>query len=266
MFTTMNCLCATRSVAGVLLTLATLLAQPWTSALAAPAAATEEATEEIYLDEPTVVPPPVVVTAGKLQDKYEDGALRLEREVRKMSDDSLVNHGTFVEYYPNGQKFAEGTYDSGIHDGTWSFWHDNGQLCKTVTFKKGRADGSWEVFRADGTLQAKKSYKDSKRDGLWVSYHDDGKTPLAEENYVDGKREGVSRSYFANGKPQREIAYKNDLPDGLFTEWDESGRKVGEVNFKAGKKHGALIQYRPDGTVIEQMYDEGRLINEGADG
>ena len=38
-----------------------------------------------------------------------------------MSDDQLVNHGEYTEYYPNGQKFAEGNYDNGVHDGTWSY-------------------------------------------------------------------------------------------------------------------------------------------------
>jgi antitoxin component YwqK of YwqJK toxin-antitoxin module len=224
-----------------------------------PASSTKS--DAIYLEEPTAFPPPVVVQSGPLEDKYEDGKVRIRREVRKMSDDTLVNHGAFLEFYPNGQKFVEGAYESGVHHGTWTYWHDNGQICKSIVFKQGRADGAWEVYRADGTLQAKKSYKDNKRDGLWVTYHDDGKTPLAEETYVNGVREGLSRAYFANGKTQREVIYKNNLPDGLFTEWDESGRKVAEVEFKDGKKHGRFVMYRADGRVIEQQYEDGRLLS-----
>jgi antitoxin component YwqK of YwqJK toxin-antitoxin module len=258
--TTMSCSRVKHFVEATAVAAAMVFAQDAARVLAAPA----PASDVIYLDEPAIIPPPVFVTAGKLQDKYEDGAIRLEREVRKMSDDSLVNHGAYIEYYPNGQKFAEGNYDNGVHDGTWTFWHDNGQICKTVTFNKGRADGTWEVFRADGTLQAKKSYKDAKREGQWVTYHDDGKTILTEENYVGGKRNGVSRSFFSNGKPQREIGYKDDQFDGQFVEWDETGRKVGEINFKLGKKHGPLIQYRPDGQTIEKMYNDGKLVTESA--
>jgi hypothetical protein len=77
--------------------------------LAQDAAATTTNSDPIYLDEPTVVPPPVVVTSGPLEDKYDDGKIRIHREVRKMSDDTLVNHGAFIEYYPNGQKFVEGS-------------------------------------------------------------------------------------------------------------------------------------------------------------
>jgi antitoxin component YwqK of YwqJK toxin-antitoxin module len=216
--------------------------------------------DEIYLDELDPIPPPVVVTSGKVQDKYEDGTVRIDREVLKLSDDQLVNHGVFTEYYPNGQKFAEGSYKNGVHDGSWTFWHDNGQVCKTVTFRDGRADGTWEVFRADGTLQAKRTYKGNLRDGEWVMYHPDGKTVRLVDTYASGVREGPSRLYYPNGQMQREMIFKNNLIDGVMTEWDESGRKLAEVNFTAGQRHGKFILYQPDGTTVEQMYENGRLL------
>jgi antitoxin component YwqK of YwqJK toxin-antitoxin module len=217
--------------------------------------------EPIYLDEPEPVPPPVVVSSGKVGEKYESGELRIEREVLKMSDDQLVNHGKFTEFYPDGTKFAEGTYENGVHNGTWSFWHKNGQLCKIVNFKQGLADGSWQVFRDDGTLLSEKTYVNNARSGLWKAYFEDGKTVKVEENFVNGLREGVSRAYFSNGRPQREVYFKAGQLDGLTTEWDESGRKVGEVNFKEGKRHGQFVIYRADGTQMVQTYEMGRLIS-----
>ncbi|HYO25630.1 MAG TPA: toxin-antitoxin system YwqK family antitoxin [Lacipirellulaceae bacterium] len=233
-------------------------------AQAAGAPGAPQATDPIYLPEPEPQPAPVEVTSGRLPETYEDGTKRTEREVLKLSDDSIVNNGAYVEYFPNGTKFAEGRFDHGVHDGAWSFWHDNGQLCKTVNFIKGMADGAWDVFRADGTLEAKKSYKNNKRDGQWFLYHEDGKTPKVEENYVDGLRDGVSRFYYADGKLQRELHFKNNQMDGPFTEWDAAGRKVAEVNFREGKRHGKLTMHRPDGTTIDQTYDNGRLLREPA--
>lgn len=226
--------------------------------------AASPAAPEVYLDEPDPAPPPVVVANGKVQDKYDDGAIRIEREVLKLSDDQLVNHGLFTEYYPNGQKFAEGSYKNGVHDGPWTFWHDNGQVCKTVTFVAGRADGSWEVYSAEGALQAKRGYKNNLRDGEWVVYHADGKTPRSEETYVEGEREGPSRLYFANGQLQREVNYKDNLLDGAMTEFDESGRKLAEVHFAKGQRHGKFVLYRPDGTTVEQTYENGRLVSVGS--
>jgi antitoxin component YwqK of YwqJK toxin-antitoxin module len=200
-----------------------------------------------------------------LTDNYPDGAVRVVREVVKLSDDQLVNHGKFTEYYANGQKFAEGSYDHGVHDGQWTFWHEKtSQICKVVNFKQGRADGSWDVFREDGTLQAKRTYKDNLRDGVWLIYHEDGKTPRIEETYKDGLRNGVSRAYFPDGKVQREMTFKNNELDGLMTEWDQAGRKTGEVNLKNGKRDGKFILYRPDGTKTEYMYKDGRLLTGGS--
>jgi antitoxin component YwqK of YwqJK toxin-antitoxin module len=224
--------------------------------------AATDAVDEIYLEEPPAIPPPVEVRAAALKDEFADGGIRVEREVLLLSDDQVINHGRYAEYYPGGQgqKFSEGTYDHGVHTGPWSFWHPNGQLCKTVTFKNGRADGTWDVFRPDGTLLAKKSYKENEHDGVWLQYHADGKTLKIEETFVDGLRNGVSTAYFANGKPQRAAEFKDGLLDGHMTEWDESGRKLGEMDFKAGKLDGHFVLYRADGTTIEQDYSEGRLL------
>ena len=118
---------------------------------------TAKASEQVLLDEPTPAPEPTVAQEGPVSDKYADGKVRVERNIRLLSDNQVVNHGKFTEYYQNGQKFSEGNFDSGVHDGPWSYWHDNGQLAKTVTFKKGAPDGVWEVFRADGTLQERQT-------------------------------------------------------------------------------------------------------------
>ena len=44
----------------------------------------------------------------------------------------------------------------------------------------------------------------------------------------------------------------------------ESGRKLGEVTLKDGKRDGKFILYRPDGTTIEHEYKDGRLVTESA--
>jgi hypothetical protein len=92
-----------------------------------PAAAQEAASlteEAVYLDEPAPAPKPAEVGQGPVKEEYEPGKVRVERVVKKMSDDTFVNHGKYVEYYRNGQKFAEGTYENGVHEGPWSFWHE----------------------------------------------------------------------------------------------------------------------------------------------
>ncbi len=222
-----------------------------------------KAEDGVYLDEPAAAPEPSVVQEGPAKEEYEPGKMRVERTVRKMSDDQIVNHGKFTEYYRNGQKFAEGAYDSGVHEGPWSFWHENGQLSKTVNFKKGVPDGAWEVFRADGTLLSKRGYKKGLREGTWVAYLEDGKTRAIEQTYVDGKLNGEVTVYFKSGKPRVKSMFKDNLRDGQFTEWYESGDKLVDANYVAGELEGKLIRYAADGTTTEETYKDNVRVQPG---
>ncbi len=222
--------------------------------------AAKAAPEAVYLDEPTPAPEPTVAQEGPISEKYNDGKVRVERNIRLLSDNQVVNHGKYTEYYRNGQKFAEGNFDGGAHDGEWSYWHDNGQLAKTVTFKKGAPEGEWEVFRPDGTLQAKKGYKAGKREGSWIIYYEDGKTPKIEQNFVDGKLVGPRKTYFASGKPRQEATFVDGVLDGVMTEWDEAGRKLAEATFAKGKLHGKLSRWAADGSVSEQVYEDNKPV------
>jgi len=216
--------------------------------------------EPVYLEEPTPTPEPTAVREADLTDKYEDGAIRIERHVKQLSDNQIVNHGKFTEYYRDGKKFAEGNFDNGVFEGPWSYWHTNGQLAKTVTFSKGAPNGSWESFRADGSLLAKKAYKMNKREGNWVLYYEDGKTPKIEQIYADGMLSGPRVTYHPNGKPRQKANFVSNQLDGQMEEWDEAGRKFAEANFKAGKLDGKLIRWNADGSVIEQTYRENEIV------
>ena len=219
----------------------------------------------IYLDEPTPVPEPSVAQEGPVNEKYDDGKPRVDRQVRILSDNQVVNHGKYTEYYRNGQKFTEGNFDNGVHEGPWSYWHDNGQLAKTITYKQGAPDGQWEVFRADGTLQSKKGYKAGQRDGSWKIYFEDGKTPKIEQTYTAGKLEGPRKTFFASGKPRQESNFTDGLLDGPMTEWDESGRKVGEAKFEKGMLNGTLVRWAADGSSSEQNYKDNKLVTPGGE-
>ena len=218
----------------------------------------------VLLDEPEPTPRPTVVTQGKREEKYPGGAVRVQREVVLMSDDQVINHGKYTEFYANGQKFSEGNYVNGVHDGDWSFWHDNGQLAKKVTFKQGRAEGAWEAHRADGSLAAKKTYKDNLREGTWVMYYDDGKTPKVEQTYVASQLNGPRKTYFENGKLWQQAEYKDGKLEGTVTEWNDKGDKVAEASFSGDKLNGKLIRWSSEGEKTEQTFKDNKLISTSA--
>lgn len=205
-------------------------------ALAPVLVAQESESDHVYLEELGKEPPASIIRHQKAQSKYEDGQLRLEREVALLSDDTVVNDGAYIEYYPDGQKFCEGKYDNGVITGEWQYWHPNGQLRKTVIFENAKPNGKIEMFRPDGTLEAVQSFKNGVRNGEWSIYYDDGKTPQFKTNFTDGKLDGERITFYSDGTVKQKSVFAAGLLDGLVEEFDESGKKVGEATFEKGQR------------------------------
>lgn len=219
----------------------------------------------IFLDEPETPPPAALVEKRVDNDKYPDGKVRYEREIARYSDDRFVADGFYREFYPNGEKFAEGQYKNGHQDGAWTYWHDNGQVQRTVTYKEGQPDGSWEVHGADGAVVAKRGYKDGKRDGTWIAYDETGKQPLREEVYTDGKASGTWKIWFPSGQLRTEVNLRDGVRHGALNEWDEKGNKLKEFNLVDGKLDGIATQWGADGQKVVQKYDHGKLLKEDSE-
>jgi len=193
---------------------------------------------EIYLDEPEKEPPPKIMREDISKEKYDDDKIRVERGVAFLSDDQVVSHGKYVEYYRDGQKYSEGTHDMGLHVGLWKYWYPNGQICKSVTFKAGKPHGTWDVYRPDGSRELTKNYENGLRQGLWLSYFEDGEKHKVELTYDKGKIEGERIIYYENGQIRQKVPFENGLVHGTITNWDENGKKVSETKFEHGKPIG----------------------------
>jgi antitoxin component YwqK of YwqJK toxin-antitoxin module len=216
----------------------------------------------IFLDEPETPPPAALVEKRVDTEKYEDGSVRIERQIARYSDDHFVADGFYREFYPNGQKFTEGQYKDGLQDGTWTYWHDNGKEQRVVNYKNGQPDGQWDVLNPEGYVVAKRGYKDGKRDGTWVVYDETGKQSLREEAYTAGKANGIWKVWFPSGQLKTQVGIKDGVRNGTFAEWDEKGTPRYELNFVDGKLEGAATLWGADGQKVNQQYKDGKLLKE----
>ena len=217
----------------------------------------------IYLDEPEVIAAPTVVRREVVPpERYEDGTVRVEREVAYYSDNHVEADGAYREFYPNGKLFVEGQYRRGRQEGEWTFYFDNAQINRKSLFNNGQPDGAWDVFRADGTLAAKRSFKSGVRDGEWITYDETGKKPLREEHYVSGKADGIWKVWFPSGKQQQQAGFKEGQRHGATVEWNENGEKMIEINYANNKLDGTAMRRLTDGRTIVQQYKDGRLISQ----
>lgn len=216
----------------------------------------------IFLDQPETPPPASFVEKRVDTEKYENGKIRHEREIARYSDNRFVADGFYREFYPNGEKFAEGQYKNGKQIGKWTFWHENGKESRTVNYTNGQPDGTWDILNADGAVIANRSYKQGKRDGTWVIYDKTGKQTLREEVYSDGKPNGTWKVWYPNGQMKTQIGIKDGERDGEAIEWDEKGNKRAELTYVAGKVHGTATAWAADGRKVVQQYDQGKLVKE----
>ena len=215
----------------------------------------------VYLPESEPPPPPRRVESRVVKENFPNtDTPRFERGVVKFSDDSVVSDGPHKEYYSSGQLHVEGVFKLGRASGSWTYYHPNGKVAKQVTYRDGRPDGDVNVYNEDGQLIKKRSYVDGQRSGTWEKYTADGTQKLLEQSYVDGMLEGVVKAWYSNGQLRQESTFVAGKREGLATEWTLAGDKRAELNFKAGKRDGEATVWQRDGRVLEQTYEEGRLV------
>lgn len=216
----------------------------------------------LFLDEHDA--PPTATFVGKVVDtqKYADGKVRTEREIAKYSDNRLVAEGFYREYYPNGEKFAEGQYEQGRQTGKWTYYHDNGTVARTVNYVQGQPDGQLELHNPEGAVIAKREYKSGKRDGTWVIYDQEGKQPLREEVYANGLASGTWKVWFPNGQLQTEMNFREGKREGPTVIFDDKGTKRAEVNYKDNALDGTATLWGLDGRQVTQQYENGKIVGE----
>ena len=123
-----------------------------------------------------------------------------------------------------------------------------------------------------------------EKDGLWGYFHEDG-SPMLEETYDKGKLmkvseftdddgdkhssgtiingEGIKIGYYPDGTKFSEGPYKNGLPNGNWTFFDERGRKLSTGKLENGIKEGGWNIYAKNGKLIRiEVYEKGELIDE----
>ena len=69
---------------------------------------------------------------------HPNGQLRIVAEYNK-----TTRNGSFLEYYQNGSKKAEGAYVDGRENGLWNRYYWGGQLESSGDFKLGTREGPW---------------------------------------------------------------------------------------------------------------------------
>ncbi|MCX6268883.1 MAG: hypothetical protein NTW16_16275 [Bacteroidetes bacterium] len=185
-----------------------------------------------------------------------------------------VRDGSWTFYFENGKISSKGNYKDALKDGYWKEYQTSKAWCEG-NYIKGKSEGKWICYGVHGNILAVGEVKNDEQQGIWKYYNEygdwcegvviAGKQELKwvcwystyEEKgecfYTNGKMEGNSIEWFRNKKVSREGAYKNDLEQGFWKEFNEDGDWI-EGNYMEGKAEGVWKEYKSNGKYKESFF------------
>ena len=114
--------------------------------------------------------------------------------------------GTYVEYYPSGNKRVEMNVVEGKKQGISTYYFDNKLTQEVRSFDDNKMDGLWETWSKEGVKLGVANYKKGVKHGKWMIYDEKG-TLRYDMQYVNGKKSGVWRIYDETGKLKAKKEY-----------------------------------------------------------
>ena len=183
-------------------------------------------------DAPQAADSPSSSTAGPngeietIRERYEDGKVRIERQVTLDADGNYVNHGEWKMMSRAGDVVAEGHYDMGKRIGTWTRWHSRPDAPELAEFPLNH-------FKTP--FQSQVNFVNDEMEGDWI-ITDSAQKKCMQVSLVNGKRNGQVVTWLPNGKVYRQATYENGVPVGEVLEVDKSGELKTAANFVDGRK------------------------------
>jgi antitoxin component YwqK of YwqJK toxin-antitoxin module len=172
----------------------------------------------------------------------------------------------------------EGTFDHGKEVGTFTFFDNTKTKTVVATREFNPKDNSaYTIFYDPFKNKVSEGKVVNKLyEGQWKYYHKASKAIMTIENYNKGKLEGLRSVFYASGKIAEETMYKNDLKNGAYKRYTETGIIIEESNYKNNEFDGlAIFRDADDGTIVSkgkfvngkkagiwQFFAKGKLIKE----
>lgn len=141
-------------------------------------------------------------TIKQYRESYPDGSVRATWSARICPNGRYLLDGPQTNFYPNGNKEHEVTYQSGSKIGSETFWAPEGTKLWSWTHHRQRNTSTWVQYwhngnkRIESNWNTQSSARDSQRNfiglvanGPAFHWHQDG-TPAAAYNFTNGTLTG----------------------------------------------------------------------------
>lgn len=137
-----------------------------------------------------------------------------------------------------------------------------GLVIEKGIIRDGKKDGVFMTYHSNGRIKTIGSYVNDQLNGVYLELSDreqvDSKT-----NYLNGVLHGPHATY-KFGRPTLELAYKNGVQEGPFTEYSDRGKISKSGTFKAGKLDGTMKFFDDEENLtMEFEYKDGEKVSGG---
>lgn len=174
-------------------------------------------------------------------------------------DEQLKRHGDWVEYYFNGNKKSEGTYNNGKKVGYWQYFNIGGTLEQEGYYDdEGRYTDIWIFYYPSGNILKEESFVDGLESGMYMEYSEEGDI-IVQGNYVNGMKQGIW-TYNVDGVIEKG-EYLEDKKNGYWSVVYEDGVMIEEGNFVEDNPDGVYKWYYTNGLNAGKIFLSGSYLN-----
>lgn len=223
-------------------------------AMTATPAATAFGADELAFPDPSVPATPEVQTASAVKpilvegetevvrERYDDGAIKVEREVGLDEEHNFINHGSWTSWDRDGNMTGRGEFRMGVPHGQWVRWHESGagKLFADPLYQGFKPPFRSELTLAEGLLH-----------GAWRILDADDRL-ASEWNFVAGLRGGDSLWYAANGTVARKVVFRDGQLDGEAIDYGPDGEVVHRALFVSGHELVKDMKVSPEGEKLHE--------------
>ena len=161
--------------------------------------------------------------------------------------------GSWKDYYPGGERRANGSYLNNLKSGPWTYYFIKGGIEQKGRFERGRFQGLWLWYYPNGNTWREESYFNGREDGLYIEYDRNGKI-LTKGDYISGERDG--EWMYQVGDHEERGTYVIGLREGVWKYFFRDGQQKYEGAYLQGNPDKRHKHYYPSGVLKEEQFYE----------
>ncbi len=124
---------------------------------------------------------------GTVEQRWDDGRLRLRKQITHNRDGVAINHGTYERWHKNGQKEYQAVFVHGKKEGTTTLWHRNGGKWREEQYVDGLRHGVGYTWDENGAKRKEEHHVRGRPHGTWTVW--DGKGQVKWQGRFDVEAE-----------------------------------------------------------------------------